>query len=304
MNQQEALPALFRGGAGGAPAPRGRKRATGTRAPMTLPDGPNQRWSLDFVADALAWGRRFRILAIVDDFTREALALVVDTSIGGRRLARELDALIARRGKPAMIVSDNGTEMTSPGHPRLDQPHRPRLALHRPGQAAAERLRRELQRPAARRVPERGGLRQPRRGPHRHRALAARLQPRPAALRPRRADPDAVRHRTAAGRLRHPNRSAGRPLPPRRQSRYEPPGLSAARAPGSRQATHPKLCAWAEEHIEKTLTFYRLPRQHHKHLKSTEEIDKSFVLDGGMLVLHGRPRGEERGGGWEPRRAA
>ena len=77
------------------------------------PDGPNQRWSLDFVADALSWGRRFRILCIVDDFTREALALVVDASIGGRRMARELDALIARRGKPALIVSDNGTEMTS-----------------------------------------------------------------------------------------------------------------------------------------------------------------------------------------------
>jgi putative transposase len=92
---------------------RGRKRATGTRAPMALPDGPNQRWSLDFVADSLSWGRRFRILCIVDDFTREALDLVVDTSIGGRRLARELDALIARRGKPALIVSDNGTEMTS-----------------------------------------------------------------------------------------------------------------------------------------------------------------------------------------------
>lgn len=49
---------------------RGRKRATGTRAPMALPDGPNQRWSLDFVSDALDWGRRFRILAIVDDFTQ------------------------------------------------------------------------------------------------------------------------------------------------------------------------------------------------------------------------------------------
>jgi putative transposase len=92
---------------------RGRKRATGTRAPMALPDGLNQRWSLDFVADTLSWGRRFRILCIVDDFTREALALVVDTSIGGKRMARELDTLISRRGKPAMIVSDNGTEMTS-----------------------------------------------------------------------------------------------------------------------------------------------------------------------------------------------
>jgi putative transposase len=92
---------------------RGRKRATGTRAPMALPDGPNQRWSLDFVSDALSWGRKFRVLAVVDDFTREALALVVDTSIGGNRLARELDVLIAARGKPVMIVSDNGTEMTS-----------------------------------------------------------------------------------------------------------------------------------------------------------------------------------------------
>lgn len=92
---------------------RGRKRATGTRAPAALPQGPNQRWSLDFVADALSWGRRFRVLAVVDDFTREALALVADTSIGGHRVVRALDALIARRGRPAMIVSDNGTELTS-----------------------------------------------------------------------------------------------------------------------------------------------------------------------------------------------
>jgi putative transposase len=63
---------------------------------MTSPQGPNQRWSLDFATDVLSWGRRFRILAIVDDFTREALALIVDNSIGGRRVVRELDALIAR----------------------------------------------------------------------------------------------------------------------------------------------------------------------------------------------------------------
>jgi putative transposase len=91
----------------------GRKRALGTRAPMVLPQGPNQRWSLDFLSDAFADGRRFRILAIVDDFTRECLALVVDTSLPGLRVARELDAVITRRGRPAMIVSDNGTELTS-----------------------------------------------------------------------------------------------------------------------------------------------------------------------------------------------
>ena len=91
----------------------GRKRALGTRAPMTLPQQANQRWSLDFVSDVLADGRRFRVLVIVDDFTRECLALVVDTSISGRRVARELDAVVAARGKPVMIVSDNGTELTS-----------------------------------------------------------------------------------------------------------------------------------------------------------------------------------------------
>jgi putative transposase len=91
----------------------GRKRALGTRAPMTIPQGPNQRWSLDFLSDQLRDGRRFRILAVVDDFTRECLALVADTSISGLRTARELDTVVTRRGKPCIIVSDNGTELTS-----------------------------------------------------------------------------------------------------------------------------------------------------------------------------------------------
>ena len=67
----------------------GRKRALGTRAPMTIPQGPNQRWSLDFLSDAFADGRRFRIFAVVDDFTRECLALVADTSLPGLRVVRE-----------------------------------------------------------------------------------------------------------------------------------------------------------------------------------------------------------------------
>lgn len=91
----------------------GRKRALGTRRPMVLPSGPNQRWSLDFVSDAFTDGRRFRILAVVDDFTRECLTLVPDTSLSGIRVSRELDATIARRGKPHTVVSDNGTELTS-----------------------------------------------------------------------------------------------------------------------------------------------------------------------------------------------
>ena len=91
----------------------GRKRALGTRAPLSLPQGPNQRWSLDFLHDQLSDGRRFRILAVVDDFTRECLALVADTSLSGQRVGRELDAVVARRGKPAGCLSDNGSELTS-----------------------------------------------------------------------------------------------------------------------------------------------------------------------------------------------
>ena len=91
----------------------GRKRALGTRRPILVPDRANQRWSLDFVSDALSDGQRFRVLCIVDDCTREALATVVDRSMSGRRMTRELDALIRRRGQPDLIVSDNGTEMTS-----------------------------------------------------------------------------------------------------------------------------------------------------------------------------------------------
>lgn len=92
---------------------RGRKRARGTRAPMAIPQGPNQRWSLDFVSDALNDGRRFRVLNIVDDFTRECLAAVVDTSLSGLRVVRELFEMIAQHGAPCMIVSDNGTELVS-----------------------------------------------------------------------------------------------------------------------------------------------------------------------------------------------
>lgn len=91
----------------------GRKRALGTRAPMTIPQGANQRWSLDFVADTLTDGRRFRILCVIDDFSRECLATVADNSLSGERVARELDHIAERRGYPCMIVSDNGTELTS-----------------------------------------------------------------------------------------------------------------------------------------------------------------------------------------------
>lgn len=92
---------------------RARRRAVGTRAPILVEAKANARWSLDFVHDQFACGRRFRVLNIVDDVTRECLAAIPDTSISGRRVARELTDLISQRGKPRMIVSDHGTEFTS-----------------------------------------------------------------------------------------------------------------------------------------------------------------------------------------------
>ena len=92
---------------------RGRKRARGSRTPMPVPLRPNDRWSMDFVADTFGASRRLRILAINDDACRENLCLVGGTSISGVRVARELDTLVRLYGKPASIVSDNGTEFTS-----------------------------------------------------------------------------------------------------------------------------------------------------------------------------------------------
>jgi len=92
---------------------RARRRVVGTRAPILVEARPNARWSLDFVHDQFACGRRFRILNVVDDVTRECLAAIPDTSISGQRVARELTDLVRRRGKPGMIVSDHGTEFTS-----------------------------------------------------------------------------------------------------------------------------------------------------------------------------------------------
>ena len=118
---------------------------------------PNQRWSMDFVHDALSDGRRFRILAVVDDYTRENLCLVADTSLPSGRVIRELEAVIARRGLPRQCVSDNGPEFN--GLAMLGWSQGLGLEWHYidPGpfaklrvRAAAECLHRKLQWPPAR----------------------------------------------------------------------------------------------------------------------------------------------------------
>ncbi len=182
----------------------GRKRALGTRAPMTIPQDPNQRWSLDFVSDTLVDGRRFRILCVLDDFSRECLATVVDNSISGNRVARELDAIAKRRGYSLLVVSDNGTELTANAMLKWQQDRSVVWHYIAPGKPPlggaslacrtkdAERLYRKLRRKAQGRVPQRASLHQLSPCAGDHRRLEDRLQSEPTAHEPRRAHPERI----------------------------------------------------------------------------------------------------------------
>ena len=128
IGHQSDLSTVSRGGSHGAQTPGETARRRHTGAPILVEAKANTRWSLDFVHDQFACGRRFRILNIVDVVTRECLAAIPDTSISGRRVARELTALIERRGKPGLIVSDHGTEFTS--HATLGWAQENRVAWH------------------------------------------------------------------------------------------------------------------------------------------------------------------------------
>jgi putative transposase len=76
------------------------------------PTRMNERWSMDFVQDALADGRKIRVLNVVDDFTRECLAVEVDSSLGGQRVVRVMERIVALRGKPERLLTDNGPEFS------------------------------------------------------------------------------------------------------------------------------------------------------------------------------------------------
>ena len=181
---------------------RARRRAVGTRAPILVEARPNARWSLDFVHDQFACGRRFRVLNIVDDVTRECLAAIPDTSISGRRVAREL------------TESDQPSRQA--GHDRFGPRHRVhlerhpcmvegssrRVALHRAGKADAKWLCRELQRPDARRAPERELVLRPGSRPQRHRRMEAGLQHRETAFLAWIPDPGGLRRNPRRNRLR------------------------------------------------------------------------------------------------------
>ena len=90
-----------------------KKKIAMIRVKLPEPKRVNQRWSMDFVSDSLCTGRRFRALAVLDDFSRECLAIEVDTSIGGARVVSILEHLAELRGLPEVITVDNGPEFTS-----------------------------------------------------------------------------------------------------------------------------------------------------------------------------------------------
>lgn len=103
------------------------------RIPLQAAERPNQRWSLDFVSDALWNYRRFRVLNIVDDCTRGGPGQIVDFSISGKRLARYLDELAAIHGYPEELVHDNGPELTSRAMFEWSQRTGVRLRFIQPG---------------------------------------------------------------------------------------------------------------------------------------------------------------------------
>jgi putative transposase len=133
---QEAAAHLPRGRAARAPSWWPQARSGHAQAHGVARWSEPQRWSLELgaprpsplryvsVSDSLIFGRRFHILCVVDDYTRECLALVADTSLSGARVARELTSLMGSRGKPHTVVSDNGTELTSSAILRWSQERR------------------------------------------------------------------------------------------------------------------------------------------------------------------------------------
>lgn len=195
------------------------------RRPLPKPTMPNVSWSMDFVSDGLANGRRLRCLTIVDDCTRECLAIEVDTSLPGTRVAATLDRLAELRGLPQSITVDHGPEFEGQVLDAWAYAQGVRLAFIRPGKPVENayiesfngRLRDEcLNEEVFATLVE-------------ARAVIERWRLDDNLVRPHSAHggltPDAVRQDPAARRLRHPNRSAGWPLPEATETRYQPRGL-------------------------------------------------------------------------------
>ena len=112
---------------------RKRKRVAVARSPLAMPLGPNHRWSMDFIADALGDGRKFQGFTLVDDFTRECPAIEVDRSLSAARVIQVLDRVALTRGLPHAIVCDNGPEFAGQVLDQWAHERGVRLAFIEPG---------------------------------------------------------------------------------------------------------------------------------------------------------------------------
>jgi transposase InsO family protein len=129
-----------------------RKHCVREGKPLVARTAANQEWALDFVHDAVACGRAIRVLSVIDAYTRECLALEVDTSFASRRVTRVLEAIVAKRGLPQSIRCDNGPELTSRHFLAWCMERQVELVAHSARKADAERAHREFPRAAAGRM--------------------------------------------------------------------------------------------------------------------------------------------------------
>lgn len=121
-----------------------RKRLQRMLRPRPILSAPNQEWAIDFASDVAASGRRLRIFSVVDSYTRECLALEVDTSMPSRRVTRVLARIMESRGAPVAIRSDNGPEMSSRHFPGVVYRKTDRRDSHSTGQTDTKCARREF----------------------------------------------------------------------------------------------------------------------------------------------------------------
>jgi putative transposase len=122
------------------PRKRKKKRSLLERVAIPVPEGPNERWSMDFVHDSFDSERKFRMLNIVDDFNRDCLRIEVDTSLSGHRVSRVLAQLAETRGLPKYIVVDNGTEFSSRAMIEWENDNPTNLAFIDPGKPTQNAL--------------------------------------------------------------------------------------------------------------------------------------------------------------------
>ena len=159
------------------------------------PTHPNHVWSVDFVHDKLSNGRSYKMLTVLDEYTRQALAVEVRTRMGSEDVLEVLYGLFLRHGKPDFVRSDNGPEFSSRGNPELAREGRCEPDPDLPGLSLGERIQREVQWNAPPRGSQCRMVHNDQAGTDRDQLLAQAIQPHPAASGPQHA-PASARNST------------------------------------------------------------------------------------------------------------